>query len=215
VTQPGVHASAVAALADWRPPDHGQDSLRHAFLSYLAARPDACQRECVPGHLTASMLLVDDTGEHALLTLHPRVGRWLQLGGHCEPADATIGEAALREGIEESGIDGIAIDPVLLHLAVYPITCSLGVPTRHFDVHFLGVAPPGAVARTSDESLDLRWWPLAALETVPLMAPDVPIMAALAGRRLASRQTVNATGATLLSGSEQIATLTSPGSPGG
>ena len=40
-----------------------------------------------------------------LLTLHPRVGQWLQLGGHCEPDDATIADAAAREGREESGIE--------------------------------------------------------------------------------------------------------------
>jgi hypothetical protein len=46
---------------------------------------------------------------------------------------------------------------------VHPITCSLGVPTRHFDVRFLVHAPAGAVAVRSDESDDLRWWPVDAL----------------------------------------------------
>jgi dehydro coenzyme F420 reductase / coenzyme F420-0:L-glutamate ligase / coenzyme F420-1:gamma-L-glutamate ligase len=43
-------------------------------------------------------------------------------------------------------------------LDVHPITCSLGVPTRHFDVRFVAVAPEGAQAVRSDESLDLRWF---------------------------------------------------------
>ena len=41
-----------------------------------------------------------------LLTLHRKVGRWLQLGGHCEPADTTLAGAALREATEESGLPG-------------------------------------------------------------------------------------------------------------
>jgi hypothetical protein len=33
----------------------------------------------------------------------------------------------------------------------------------HLDVQFLAIAPTGAVARQSDESLDLRWWAWSAL----------------------------------------------------
>lgn len=158
-----LHASAVETLTTWRAPDPGQDSLRHAVLAFLAARPDGCLRECAPGHVTGSALVVDHTGTRALLTLHPRVGRWLQLGGHCEPDDRAVVAAALREATEESGIDGLTIDPTMAALHVHPVTCSLGVPTRHLDMQFVVRAPRGAEIAVSDESLDLRWWPLDAL----------------------------------------------------
>jgi 8-oxo-dGTP pyrophosphatase MutT (NUDIX family) len=158
-----LHASAVETLTGWRAPDPGQDTLRHALLSFLAARPDACLRECAPGHITASALVLDHTGTRALLTLHPRIGRWLQLGGHCEKTDADIVAAALREAAEESGIDDLRIDPALAALHVHPVTCSLGVPTRHLDMQYIVRAPEGAEIACSDESLDLRWWPLDAL----------------------------------------------------
>lgn len=158
-----LHASAVAALTEWRAPDPGQDTLRHAVLAFLAARPDGCRRECVAGHITGSALVVDHTGSRALLTLHPRFGRWLQLGGHCEETDADIVAAALREATEESGIDGLTIDPELAALHVHPVTCSLGVPTRHLDMQFIVHAPPNAEIAVSDESLDLRWWPFDEL----------------------------------------------------
>jgi 8-oxo-dGTP pyrophosphatase MutT (NUDIX family) len=156
-----LHLDAVATLTAWRPGRHGQESLRQALLAFLAARPDACLRSCAAGHLTASAVVLDHTGERTLLTLHPRVGRWLQLGGHCEPTDTTLAGAALREATEESGIEGLAIQPEPLHVDVHPVTCSLGVPTRHLDVRFLVVAPEGATAVRSAESDDLRWWPLA------------------------------------------------------
>lgn len=157
-------AAAAGALVRWEPPDAGQRALREAFLGFLdARRDDACRRSCASGHLTASALLVDHEARHALLTLHPRVGRWVQLGGHCEPGDATLADAALREATEESGIRGLTIEAGPLDLDVHPITCSLGVPTRHFDVRYLVRAPRDARARISAESLDLRWWPIDEL----------------------------------------------------
>jgi 8-oxo-dGTP pyrophosphatase MutT (NUDIX family) len=71
--------------------------------------------------------------------------------------------AAAREAAEESGIPGLTLDPVPVHLDVHPITCSLGVPTRHFDMRFVAVAPPGASPVISEESTDLRWWPVDGL----------------------------------------------------
>jgi 8-oxo-dGTP pyrophosphatase MutT (NUDIX family) len=158
-----LHASAVELLRDWQAPDPAQDTLRHAVLAFLAARPDGCLRECAPGHITGSALVLNHAGTHALLTLHKRFGRWLQLGGHCEDTDTDVAAAALREAAEESGIDGLTIDPELAALHVHPVTCSLGVPTRHLDMQFVVRAPEGADIACSDESLDLRWWPLDSL----------------------------------------------------
>lgn len=174
-----LHDDAYATLAGWHPADPGQRSLRDAFLGFMAARPDACMRSCEPGHITASALVLDATGTEVLLTLHPRVGVWLQLGGHCEETDETLAGAALREAREESGIDDLVIAPVPLHVDVHPITCSLGVPTRHFDVRFLVTAPAGARAVRSEESLDLRWWPVHDLPPDPLGTSGLaPMLAA-------------------------------------
>ncbi|MDN5758479.1 MAG: NUDIX hydrolase [Tomitella sp.] len=137
--------------------------MRHTYLAFLDAADDGCLRRCAAGHITASTLVVRPALDQVLLTLHPRVGRWIQLGGHCEPEDATVQEAAMREAREESGIDRLTLDPVPLELHTHPITCSLGVPTRHLDMRFLALAPAEARAVRSDESDDLRWWPVDAL----------------------------------------------------
>lgn len=158
-----LHADVTATLRAWPAPDPGQAAVREGFLGFLAARPDATRRRCAPGHITASAVLLTPDRGRVLLTLHPRVGRWVQLGGHCERRDTTLAAAALREATEESGIAGLVIDPVPVHLDVHPVTCSLGIPTRHFDVRFLVIAPPGARPVISDESDDLRFWPVDAL----------------------------------------------------
>ena len=164
-----LHANAVATLHGWQPPTYPQGAIRHALLAFLAARPDACRRSCVPGHITASAVVFDHTGEHTLLTLHPRVGLWVQLGGHCEESDRTLRDAALREATEESGIADLTISAEPVHLDVHPVTCSLGVPTRHLDVQYLCRAPEGAQPARSDESLDLRWWPVDDLPNPELV----------------------------------------------
>lgn len=181
-----LHTSVVDLLTRWQTTDPGQDALRHAVLAFVLARPDACRRSCEPGHITASALVLDHTGTHALLTLHPRVGRWLQLGGHCEPTDPDILAAARREADEESGISGLRIDPELVAIHVHPLTCSLGTPTRHLDLQFVVHAPAGAEITRSAESLDLRWWPLTA------MPPGDPSLDALA--RAAQRRVAETTG---------------------
>lgn len=163
MTHAQLQVDAVRVLTEWDPPGLGQRALREAFLGFLAARADATARSCGPGHLTASAILLDSTRSATLLTLHPRVGRWLQLGGHCEDDDPTLRDAALREATEESGMTGLSIDPVPVHLDVHRITCSFGRPTRHFDVRFRVIAPIAARPSISAESDDLRFWPVDEL----------------------------------------------------
>ena len=151
------------SLPDWAAPDHGQDALREAFLGFLAARADATARSCVPGHLTASAVVLDASRTSVLLTLHPRVGRWLQLGGHCEDGDTTIAGAALREATEESG-----------HRRARSSTPSRCTWTCTRSPAASGSRPGTSTSGTgssrrperwpaiSAESDDLRFWPLDA-----------------------------------------------------
>jgi 8-oxo-dGTP pyrophosphatase MutT (NUDIX family) len=85
------------------------------------------------------------------------------LGGHCEDEDDDLVAAALREATEESGIGGLRMDSELVAVHVHPLTCSLGVPTRHLDLQFAAHAPADAQFVVSEESDDLRWWPADGL----------------------------------------------------
>lgn len=157
-----LHEDAAGVLRGWRAPSEGQEKSRLEFLEHLAAHPDGMWRSCAAGHLTASTLVVDAAGGHVLLTLHRKIKLWLQLGGHCEPGDGTLAGAALREATEESGIAGLVLDPVPVQLDRHAVKCHPG-GSFHLDVQFRAVAPAGAAIAISDESDDLRWFPVDAL----------------------------------------------------
>ena len=162
-----LYADALAVLSGWTPTSDEASQAREQALRLLEHGPAVMTRAHRPGHLTASALVVGDSGR-VLLCLHGRLGKWMQLGGHCEPGDATLAAAALREATEESGIDGLGIDPDPIDVDVHPVRCSpaaggASTPSHHYDVRFLVRAPAAAVARISAESADLAWFPPCAL----------------------------------------------------
>jgi len=152
-------ARARALLEAYAAPDAAQEAIRARILDFVAAHPgDAHERSCLEGHLTASTLLLDHARERVLLTLHKKLGLWLQLGGHCD-GDANLVGVAHREAREESGIERIEIDPRPIDLDVHRIPEHRGVPEHwHLDTRFVAVAAQGAVERISEESIDLRWF---------------------------------------------------------
>ncbi|WP_405134999.1 NUDIX hydrolase [Nocardia sp. NBC_01388] len=158
-----LHASALELLETWSPASGPDQSLREAMLAFLGSAPRGCLREHAPGHITASAIVLSHDESEVLLTLHPRVGRWIQLGGHCEESDESVAAAAFREATEESGIADLTLEPGLYGAQAHPITCSLGIPTRHLDLLFKIKAPKDAVPVRSSESTDLRWWPVGGL----------------------------------------------------
>ncbi|MBC9726361.1 NUDIX hydrolase [Streptomyces sp. TRM68367] len=134
----------------------GQEELRQAYLDHLADHPDGMWKACEAGHITASALVIDPETGRVLLTLHRKLRMWLQMGGHCEPGDASLAAAALREATEESGVAGLTLlpgGPVSLDRHPIPPPCHC-----HFDVQYAAVAPPDAAHTISDESLDVRWF---------------------------------------------------------
>lgn len=136
----------------------GPDDQRDRILAFLEAHPDALHRSCPDGHLTASALVVDATGDRALLMHHRKLDKWLQMGGHAD-GDADLAAVALKEAFEESGIDGLTLanrgTPV--DLDVHEVRPPHEPPHLHLDVRFVAVAPAGCVATGNDESHEVRW----------------------------------------------------------
>lgn len=175
---------ALAVLRAWRPPEDDPDrghqaALRDRFVAHLERHPDGATRACRPDHLTASTLVLSPGGTHVLLTLHAKARRWFQMGGHVEPGDPTLLAAARREAVEESGLEGLELLPAPVHLDEHAVPfCRTpdgrddGLTVHHLDVRFAALAPAGTSPTVSDESLDVRWWPVGGLPD-PELAPLV------------------------------------------
>jgi 8-oxo-dGTP pyrophosphatase MutT (NUDIX family) len=159
-----LHADALRVLTAWSAPDEEQDRLRRDYVAHLETHPDGLQRSCFPDHLTAGTIVLAHDGQAVLLNLHRKAGRWFAFGGHVETGDASLADAALREAVEESGVHGLDFDPVPVHLDVHTVGfCDPRGEVHHLDVRYCAVAPEGAAHDVSEESLDVRWWPVDAL----------------------------------------------------
>ena len=179
-----LHADALATLRGWTAPDAAQEALRARFVEHLERVDDGMWRSSYPEHVTAGALVIDSDGERVLLNLHGKAKRWFAFGGHAETGDATLADVAAREAREESGIPDLRLVATPAQLDVHPVPfCDPRGPdftVRHLDVRYVAVAPPAAREVTSEESLDVRWWPVDGLpELEPSMIELVGIARAL------------------------------------
>jgi 8-oxo-dGTP pyrophosphatase MutT (NUDIX family) len=116
-----------------------------------------------------------------LLTLHARVGRWLQTGGHIESTDPTLEAAAEREALEESGLADLWLEPSPLLLSKHEVPCGTVRSTYHLDVQYLMLANDLISPKIGNESLDVRWF---AHDQLPEADDSVVALVRAAGVRL-------------------------------
>ena len=133
-----------------------------AFLRAHAT--DAHLRSQPLGHLTGSAFVLDARKERVLLLFHRKLRRWLQPGGHGE-GETDPREIALREIGEETGLTREELTPwpdeQILDVDVHQIPARPGEPAHpHLDLRYGFFARDGVAPRLSEESHELRWFPL-------------------------------------------------------
>jgi 8-oxo-dGTP pyrophosphatase MutT (NUDIX family) len=130
------------------------------FITFIQTNHHCFERSNI-GHITSSLWLVNHVGTHALLTHHKKFNGWFQLGGHND-GDPNCQQTALKEALEESGIEGLTlITPAIFDIDLHPIPSACAY---HYDVRYLLQAPAAAQYQISEESNDLQWVALDQLE---------------------------------------------------
>jgi 8-oxo-dGTP pyrophosphatase MutT (NUDIX family) len=139
---------------------------RELILLLLDHTPVPFSRtQFTPGHITCTGLVLAPDNERLLLVHHHRLDRWLLPGGHVEPDDAEIWDAARREVIEETAAI-LQPDPTppLAGLDVHGIPAGKGEPYHlHHDILFHFRASGDRTA-LSPESRAIAWCSPAAFD---------------------------------------------------
>ncbi|HSJ62822.1 MAG TPA: NUDIX domain-containing protein [Gemmatimonadaceae bacterium] len=132
-------SAALASLAAHRCHDAIEQAAVDATVALLHGAGDPFARANLPGHITASAIVLDESAEHVLVVWHDGLQRWLQPGGHCEPGDGAPLDTARRETAEETGVHLAPERDAgrLVHVDVHDIPARGPEPQhRHHDLRF-------------------------------------------------------------------------------
>ena len=155
-----VQHDLIEELRLYHPADDAERGHHLAIVDLLTGGARVFQRDYFePGHVTASCFIIDPQSSRILLHHHRRLGKWLQMGGHCNDGE-TPAAAALREAAEESGLTDLKLFvPGIFDLDVHPIPAAKGEPDHfHFDLRYVAcTSAPDAIKMAPEESLDLAW----------------------------------------------------------
>lgn len=108
--------------------------------------------------MTASAWIVDRSAGAALLVHHPKLGRWLQPGGHLE-AKETTARGSEREAREETGLTGLRLRTAeIFDLDIHSIPARGAEPEHlHYDVRHVFEASAAESPAPREEVKVAEW----------------------------------------------------------
>lgn len=133
---PGRRSVISSQLSRFSSHDESEIAARRRMLELLESASALSRHHYEPGHITASGFVLHPAGTAVALVNHPKIGRWLQPGGHVEPDDVDLEAAARREIAEETGLTGLT-SLGILDLDIHTFPAHGAQPTHlHFDIRY-------------------------------------------------------------------------------
>ena len=127
---------------------------KELILNLLDLTPAPYSRnQFTPGHITCTALVTHPTDPGKVLFMHHhRLHRWLLPGGHVEPTDESLANAAAREAVEETAVQlEPAFTPYLVGVDVHGIPAKKDEPYHlHHDLIWCFQAASGVIAATEE-----------------------------------------------------------------
>ncbi len=148
--------------------------VKDYFKGFIESHPETFNsRENEIGHITCSMLVMDESRENVLLTHHKKFGIWLQLGGHWDDSNETALQTALRETSEEGyGEKRIVCDVFFngkpFDLDAHEVNDPKGKHI-HFDICFVCIVKNEFEVNVSHESHDVKWFKIDEIINTPMV----------------------------------------------
>ena len=164
---------------------HESGKAKTEIIQFLSLHPDALHRSCLSGHLTGSAAIVNESATKILIMLHKKLQIWIQPGGHAD-GDGNLARVALREAIEETGIEELEVLTPGIDCDVHIIPQRLNEPEHlHLDIRYLIRAPENSKIKRNHESVDMRWVEFS--ELMELTSDESTIRLAKVGLSLAQQ----------------------------
>jgi 8-oxo-dGTP pyrophosphatase MutT (NUDIX family) len=173
-----IDIDELAKIVDAYLQRHADEQQRLApLLASLDQRTAITDRSTFTGHVTCSALLFNPDRQ-MLHIRHNALGQWLRPGGHLEPSDHSLYDAALRELEEETQIPA-ALPRPLLHMLPLDIDVH-EIPARpakhepdhlHFDLRYVFTVPHNPPVTLQDNEVnDFQWLPIEQINPANLRA---------------------------------------------
>jgi hypothetical protein len=118
-------------LEQYRPTDEREIADKAQMLEFLNSQESCFERFLSIGHFTGSCWIVNHDGSKFLLTLHKKMGFWLQLGGHAD-GDHDLARVSMKEVREESRLQHIELlSDEIFDIWVHLIPEYKGIPAHY------------------------------------------------------------------------------------
>ncbi|NJL12610.1 MAG: NUDIX hydrolase [Microscillaceae bacterium] len=177
-------AQTLALIAQYVPGSAEEEVFQKQMLDLVKLAPDFASRHRPEAHLTASAWVVNVARTACLLLHHQKLDRWLQPGGHIEPQDPSLAEAARREVSEETGLQALNLlfGGQIVDLDIHLIPASGKMAAHwHYDLRFAFEARNPQDLVQNQESKALGWF---RAEEVFMLAPGEASMTRMVQKML-------------------------------